>query len=109
MKWNRNPYAAVRDLSQESAIIAEGVVREDKRTSGVPGGCEIGDNRIPDHPMCKNLPITPKAHGAMNPFFATVGGTQNPGAHHPGHAELAGSSRFLKICKNERKYSTIIS
>ena len=56
-------FAAVRELTQESAIIVEGVVREDDRAPGVPGGYEIGLTEIQIIQRVEDFPITPKAHG----------------------------------------------
>ena len=56
-------FAAVRDLTQESAIIVEGTVRKDERAPGVPGGYEIGLTEIHVIQRVEDFPITPKAHG----------------------------------------------
>ena len=56
-------FAAVRELTQESAIIVEGTVREDERAPGVPGGYEIGLTEIQVIQRVEDFPITPKAHG----------------------------------------------
>ena len=56
-------FATVRELTQESAIVIEGVVRADERAPGFPGGYEIGMTGIQLLQRVEDFPITPKAHG----------------------------------------------
>ncbi len=56
-------FQLIRDLTQESAVIVEGVVRQDERAPGVPGGYEIGITSFQLIQRVEDFPITPKAHG----------------------------------------------
>ncbi|PJF28115.1 MAG: asparagine--tRNA ligase [Phototrophicales bacterium] len=50
-------------LTQESSIIVTGTVRADPRAPGVPGGWELGINKLELVQMAEEYPITPKEHG----------------------------------------------
>lgn len=50
-------------LTQESSVIITGTVRADGRAPGIPGGFEIGINRLELVQMAEDYPITPKEHG----------------------------------------------
>ncbi len=54
----------VKRLSQESSIRLTGVVRQDERAPGVPGGFEIGVTDLEIIQVAAEYPITPKDHGA---------------------------------------------
>ncbi len=56
-------FAVARGLSQESSVIIEGVVRQDERAPGIPGGYEIGIQRLQLVQQADDYPITPKEHG----------------------------------------------
>ncbi len=56
-------FEAVRELTQESAIMVQGIVRADERAPGYPGGYEIGLTSIQLIQRAEDFPITPKAHG----------------------------------------------
>jgi asparaginyl-tRNA synthetase len=49
-------------LTQESSIIVTGTVRADPRAPGVPGGWELGINKLELVQMAEEYPITPKEH-----------------------------------------------
>ncbi len=53
-------FEAVGALTQESAIIVEGIVREDRRA---PGGYEMALRRLRVVHVAEGYPITPKEHG----------------------------------------------
>ncbi len=53
-------FEAVGGLTQESSVIAGGVVREDRRA---PGGYELGLRRLTVVQTAEAYPITPKEHG----------------------------------------------
>ncbi|HLJ60434.1 MAG TPA: asparagine--tRNA ligase [bacterium] len=53
-------FEAVGALTQESAVIVEGLVREDKRA---PGGYEMALRRLQVVHVAEPYPITPKEHG----------------------------------------------
>jgi asparaginyl-tRNA synthetase len=50
-------------VSQESSIEVAGVVRQDARAPGIPGGFEIGVKDLRLLQMATDYPITPKEHG----------------------------------------------
>ncbi|HYM70901.1 MAG TPA: asparagine--tRNA ligase [bacterium] len=53
-------FEAVGALTQESAVVVEGLVREDKRA---PGGYEMALRRLRVVQIAEPYPITPKEHG----------------------------------------------
>jgi asparaginyl-tRNA synthetase len=56
-------FEAVKGLTQESSIQVTGVVREDARAPGLPGGYELGMTDLQVHQIAEEYPITPKEHG----------------------------------------------
>ena len=56
-------FAIARALSQESSVIITGTVRADQRAPGLPGGYEIGIQRLELLQQADDYPITPKDHG----------------------------------------------
>jgi asparaginyl-tRNA synthetase len=56
-------FEVVNGLTQESALVVTGVVREDKRAPGVPGGYEIGVSTLRVLQVAQEYPIQPKEHG----------------------------------------------
>ena len=50
-------------LTQESALIIKGVVKQNERAPGVPGGYEIDASELQVVQMAEEYPITPKDHG----------------------------------------------
>jgi asparaginyl-tRNA synthetase len=50
-------------LPQESALIVSGVVREDTRAPGVPGGYELSVQSLQIVQKAEEYPISPKEHG----------------------------------------------
>ncbi len=56
-------FEIVRGLSQESSVIITGTVRADQRAPGLPGGYEIGIQRLELLQQADDYPITPKDHG----------------------------------------------
>jgi asparaginyl-tRNA synthetase len=50
-------------LTQESALIIQGVVKQNERAPGVPGGYEIDASELQVVQMAEEYPITPKDHG----------------------------------------------
>ena len=57
-------FAAAQKLTLESSLVVTGVVREDKRAPGIPGGFEVGvkDLQIVQL-VAEEYPIGPKEHG----------------------------------------------
>ncbi len=53
-------FEAAGTLTQESAIVVAGLVREDRRA---PGGCEMALRRVRVVHLAEPYPITPKEHG----------------------------------------------
>jgi asparaginyl-tRNA synthetase len=49
--------------SQESSIVATGIVRADSRAPGYPGGYEVGLHDLQIVQLAQEYPITPKEHG----------------------------------------------
>lgn len=57
-------FAAAQRVTLESSLIVTGVVREDKRAPGVPGGYELGVKEIQIVQLvAEEYPIGPKEHG----------------------------------------------
>ena len=57
-------FAAAQRVTLESSLIVTGVVREDKRAPGVPGGYELGVKEIQIVQLVtEEYPIGPKEHG----------------------------------------------
>ena len=50
-------------LSQESSVVLSGVVRQDDRAPGVPGGFELGVADLEVVQAAHDFPIQPKGHG----------------------------------------------
>ncbi|MCY3798232.1 MAG: asparagine--tRNA ligase [Chloroflexi bacterium] len=57
-------FEIARGLTQESSVIVTGAVRADERAPGIPGGYEIGIQRLELVQEAQEYPITPKEHGA---------------------------------------------
>ncbi|HIQ01529.1 MAG TPA: asparagine--tRNA ligase [Anaerolineales bacterium] len=56
-------FEAARRLTQESSLIITGVVRQDRRAPGVPGGYELGVTDLQVLQLAQDYPIQPKEHG----------------------------------------------
>ncbi len=56
-------FEAGKRLSQESAVVVSGVVKENERAPGVPGGYEIDTASLEVIQIAEEYPITPKEHG----------------------------------------------
>jgi asparaginyl-tRNA synthetase len=56
-------FEAGKRLTQESALIVRGTVKENPRAPGVPGGYEIDANDLQVVQIAEEYPITPKEHG----------------------------------------------
>ena len=56
-------FEIARALTQESSVIISGKVRADERAPGLPGGFEIGIQRLELVQEAQEYPITPKEHG----------------------------------------------
>ena len=56
-------FEIARGLTQESSVIVSGRVRADARAPGIPGGFEIGIQRLQLLQQADDYPITPKEHG----------------------------------------------
>ncbi|MDX1522156.1 MAG: amino acid--tRNA ligase-related protein, partial [Anaerolineae bacterium] len=56
-------FEAGKRLTQESALIVSGVVKENERAPGVPGGYEIDTQSLEVVQIAEEYPITPKSHG----------------------------------------------
>jgi len=52
-----------RRVTQESSVIVTGVVRQDPRAPGKPGGYELGVSDLQIFQLADEYPITPKEHG----------------------------------------------
>jgi asparaginyl-tRNA synthetase len=52
-----------RRVTQESSIIVTGMVRQDPRAPGKPGGYELGVSDFQIFQLAEEYPITPKEHG----------------------------------------------
>ena len=56
-------FDAARRLTQESSLVVTGIVREDARAPGVPGGYELGVTDLQVVQVAHDYPIQPKEHG----------------------------------------------
>ena len=56
-------FEIARGLTQESSVVISGIVRADERAPGIPGGYEIGIQRLQLLQLADDYPITPKQHG----------------------------------------------
>lgn len=56
-------FEAALHLPQESSLIISGVVREDSRAPGIPGGYEVGVQSVEIIQRAADYPISPKEHG----------------------------------------------
>ncbi|MCS7283738.1 MAG: asparagine--tRNA ligase [Anaerolineae bacterium] len=56
-------FAAATRLTQESSLIVTGIVRQDPRAPGVPGGYELGVTDLQVIQIADEYPIQPKEHG----------------------------------------------
>ena len=56
-------FEIARGLTQESSVIITGAVRADERAPGIPGGFEIGIQRLELVQEAQEYPIRPKEHG----------------------------------------------
>ena len=56
-------FEAGKRLTQESAVIVTGVVKQNERAPGVPGGYEIDASALQVVQVAEEYPITPKEHG----------------------------------------------
>ena len=56
-------FAAAAQLTQESSLLVTGVVREDPRAPGLPGGYELGVSDLQVLQLAQDYPIQPKEHG----------------------------------------------
>lgn len=56
-------FNAVKELTQESALVITGTVRADHRAPGLPGGYEIGVGDAQVLQVAQEFPIQPKEHG----------------------------------------------
>ncbi len=64
-KSNLSPeiFEAGKRLTQESAVVVRGTVKENGRAPGVPGGYEIDTVDLQVVQVAEDYPITPKEHG----------------------------------------------
>ncbi len=53
----------IKRLGQESSLIVTGTVRADERAPGIPGGYELGIERLEVLQNAEEFPISPKDHG----------------------------------------------
>ena len=92
-------FETARGLTQESSVIITGAVRADDRAPGIPGGFEIGIQRLELVQEAQEYPITPKEHGTeflMNHRHLWVRSNRqwadiaHPRDDHQGDARLAG-------------------
>jgi asparaginyl-tRNA synthetase len=56
-------FDAACQLTQESSLVVTGVVRQDARAPGVPGGYELGVTDLKVLHLAQDYPIQPKEHG----------------------------------------------
>ncbi len=56
-------FEAARRLTQESSFSVTGMVKEDPRAPGVPGGYEVSVSDLVVYQIAEEYPITPKEHG----------------------------------------------
>ncbi len=62
-EMDEDDFALARGLTQEAAIRVSGEVRRDERAPGLPGGYEVGVQRLELIGAAEEFPITPKEHG----------------------------------------------
>ncbi len=64
-KPNLSPeiFEAGKRLTQESAVVIRGTVKENERAPGIPGGYEIDTVDLEVVQVAEDYPITPKEHG----------------------------------------------
>ncbi len=64
-KKNLDPEAfnAARHVTQESSVIVRGIVRQDERAPGIPGGYELDARDFQIVQLAEEYPIQPKEHG----------------------------------------------
>ena len=60
---SKEVFEAAQGLTQESSLIVTGVVRQDPRAPGVPGGFELGVTDLRVLQLARDFPIQPKEHG----------------------------------------------
>lgn len=56
-------FEAARSLSYESSVKITGIVRQDDRAPGIPGGYELGAEDLEILQIAEEYPIQPKEHG----------------------------------------------
>jgi len=56
-------FESAKHLTQESAVIVQGVVKQNDRAPGVPGGYELDTTSLQTVQIAADYPITPKEHG----------------------------------------------
>jgi len=56
-------FEAARRVGQESSLIVTGVIKEDSRAPGIPGGYELEAKDVQVLQFTHDYPITPKEHG----------------------------------------------
>ncbi len=56
-------FEAAKHLPQESALTVHGIVKQNERAPGVPGGYEIDATQVTVVQVSEEYPITPKEHG----------------------------------------------
>lgn len=56
-------FEAAKELTQESSLRVTGVVKQDERSPGIPGGYELDATQVEVVQMAENYPISPKEHG----------------------------------------------
>ena len=60
---NDELFAQVKALGQESSISVTGLVKQDDRAPGIPGGYEVDVQSVEIVQSAEEYPITPKEHG----------------------------------------------
>jgi asparaginyl-tRNA synthetase len=60
---SKEVFEAAQGLTQESSLIVTGLVRQDSRAPGVPGGFEVGVTGLKVLQLARDYPIQPKEHG----------------------------------------------
>ena len=56
-------FESAKRLTQESAVIVQGMVKQNDRAPGVPGGYELDTTSLQTVQIAEEYPITPKEHG----------------------------------------------
>ena len=56
-------FESAKHLTQESAVIVQGMVKQNDRAPGVPGGYELDTTSLQTVQIAEEYPITPKEHG----------------------------------------------